>query len=197
MVFCRMSAALQNQHQTRCLQWRETKWDHSIIMSEHRQKENGAKCKNTEHPLTWLTTACLLITAFSPLFLLIQKIKIPKYSKSPTCKPSSCQLSKMRTCIHMSRHISNSWVWCTLSCSCNPLQMVMLLYRASAIKDSNTQSNPKKQKQSQRYHTSDTIEYAEYMYCILSTHYWVLYYTILYYTILFKLYYWAMVIKVI
>ena len=24
-------------------------------MSEHRQKEHGAKCSNTEHPLTWLT----------------------------------------------------------------------------------------------------------------------------------------------
>ena len=29
-----------------------------------------------------------------------------EYSKSPTYEPSSCELSKMWTCVHMSNHVS-------------------------------------------------------------------------------------------
>ena len=34
------------------------------------------------------------------------KNRLSVYSKSPTYKPSSCELSKMRTCIHVSSHVS-------------------------------------------------------------------------------------------
>ena len=47
------------------------------------------------------------------------------YSKSPTHKPSSCELSKMRMCIHMSNHISSRLVY-VVTCV-HPLQVVVFL----------------------------------------------------------------------
>ena len=49
------------------------------------------------------------------------------YSKSPTYEPSTCKLSKMQTCVHMSHHVSQfTCLACTVMCM-HPLQVAVLL----------------------------------------------------------------------
>ena len=50
-----------------------------------------------------------------------------EYSKSPTYKPSSCELSKMRTCVCTSSHISQSMCLVYTVTCVHPLQVVVLL----------------------------------------------------------------------
>ena len=49
------------------------------------------------------------------------------YSKSPTHKLSSCKLSKMRTCVHMSNHVSEFTCLAYIVTCMHPLQVVVLL----------------------------------------------------------------------
>ena len=49
------------------------------------------------------------------------------YSKSPTYEPSSCELSKMRTWVRMSNHISQFTCLVYIVMCVHPLQVVVLL----------------------------------------------------------------------
>ena len=89
--------------------------------------------------VTVANTKCILISRYCSKSSVMNCLRFPYFllHKSPTYEPSSCELSKMRTCICMSNQklVHVSGIHCQIHASSTSLLLLMILqlYHLSAL----------------------------------------------------------------